>query len=255
MPIPTVSKLSVTSVSLSVEVADKSYGSGTSSFMSLTAKAPDSGLPLEDTVTLIDGGLEMYLIAVETLMAGRLATEQITEEFYKTFVGNATQRIAKVREFLKKTVPAVEEVAMPSISQPSSIILIKTKITNTTPTIVPKNSLERPANPFVPLEGDDFSARLGHLEDWVYDSKPRDSTRGQQLVKYALFLVPDKDKVNFETNGRWIESRWRTEMLKLTKEARRARLKILETFAAGASPQEFYDWAWKTTEEVWGPPF
>jgi hypothetical protein len=105
---------------------------------------------------------------------------------------------------------------------------------------------------FVPLPtGSEFQDRLRHLETWAYGQAVRDSKRENQLVKYALFLVPEATNVDIESQGRWDGTKWKGEMLKLVPEERRSRLGLLEDMAASSTPAEFLTSLKAGVEEIW----
>lgn len=98
-----LSKLGVSAVTVSVEIADKSYGSGKSTFMSVGSRLPESdvGLPLSlDEV--IDDGLEKYMAAWQTLMQASLVQGEIGSEDYKLATRKALRRIKQVRALWHK---------------------------------------------------------------------------------------------------------------------------------------------------------
>lgn len=275
-----MSKLAVTGINLLVEIADKNYGSGTASSINISAKTPVGGISLANGNELIDEGLSMYLTAIQTLMAGRLATELVTEEAYKSFLQTANARIVQLRQALKNpvavpasappqpTYDAAEREAIklePPLNAPavtpipkaleSTSAVSSAPATPTVQTVPAGTSAPFLTSTFVPLkESAKFSERLTHLEQWIYGSSlPRDSKRENQLVKYSLFLVPTAAKTDIEINGRWVPERWRTEMFKFTEEERRHRLALLEQFALGTTPEKFREWAGEYVLRLWGP--
>lgn len=91
----------ITGVTVSVEVGDKEYGNGTSSFMNIQARYPNEGAPLEEVEDVIDHGLDMYFAAWRALLASRCATGIISGSDYKEQLGKVTSRFEKVRNILK----------------------------------------------------------------------------------------------------------------------------------------------------------
>ena len=60
-------------VTVSVEVSDKEYGNGNSSYTSINAYVDDANFGQIDDV--IDAGLDMFVAAWETVLAGKVATK------------------------------------------------------------------------------------------------------------------------------------------------------------------------------------
>jgi hypothetical protein len=100
-----ISRLGIVGVTVSVEIADKTYGAGTAHFMSVSSRLPDSSEGLAMTCDeVIEDGLEKYLAAWQTLMQARLASTEITTEEYKTETRRVLSRIKKVKALYKKLV-------------------------------------------------------------------------------------------------------------------------------------------------------
>lgn len=97
-------KPEIVGITVSVNLADKTYGSGSESFMNVQGRYPDPAV-LKDV--LIDG-LEMYVSAWESLLASRYATGLSTAEEFKKAVADAKVRLEKVRNFLQKEEAHVE---------------------------------------------------------------------------------------------------------------------------------------------------
>ena len=93
-------KLPITSVTVSLEVADKSYGDGSSRFVTLTAKSPDVGIPLENIDDVILQTLEMHLACYKSIAAQRFADGVIKAEELNHALAAAPRRLEKVRDFL-----------------------------------------------------------------------------------------------------------------------------------------------------------
>jgi len=92
-------------VTVSVEIADKTYGAGTAHFMSVSSHLPDSveGLAMTGD-EVIEDGIEKYLAAWQTLMQVRLASTQIETEEYKTETQRILRRIKKVKALYRKII-------------------------------------------------------------------------------------------------------------------------------------------------------
>lgn len=93
-------KLAITSVTVSLEVADKTYGDGSSRFVTLTAKSPDVGIPLDNIDDVILQTLEMHLACYKSIAAQRFADGVIKAEELNGALERAPKRLAKVRDFL-----------------------------------------------------------------------------------------------------------------------------------------------------------
>lgn len=98
-----LSVLGVSSVSVSVELADMNYGSGEKNFMSISSKIPDGaeGLPL-DMETVMGDGLDKYFAAWQTLLQAALASGRISQTTYVKQTELYLSRIKKVRALYKK---------------------------------------------------------------------------------------------------------------------------------------------------------
>lgn len=97
-----MTKPTITQVSLSVDLGDKSYGSGSSSFCSLQARYPEGGVPLDGVTDVVDASLDLYLACWQTLMSGRYATGIIAAAEYKEVIRKVAIRIEQTRKFLRE---------------------------------------------------------------------------------------------------------------------------------------------------------
>jgi hypothetical protein len=97
-----MTKPTVTQISLSVDLGDKTYGSGSSSFCSLQARYPDGGVPLDAISDVLDASLDLHLACWQVLMSGRYATGIIPATEYTEAIKKAAVRIEQVRKFLRK---------------------------------------------------------------------------------------------------------------------------------------------------------
>jgi len=104
-----LSKLGVTGVTVSVEIADVSYGAGEKRFCSVSSRLPEGveGLPLT-TDEVIEDGIDKYFAAWQTLMQAALATNQIESSEFKAQTTSALRRIKKVRAIYRQLVAAGE---------------------------------------------------------------------------------------------------------------------------------------------------
>lgn len=91
----------ITGITVSVDIGDKEYGNGQSSFMNIQGKYPESGQPLEDIIDVVADGLDMYFAAWRTLLAGRFATGKLSSEEFKSTLSAVTLRIDKTRSYLR----------------------------------------------------------------------------------------------------------------------------------------------------------
>jgi hypothetical protein len=97
-----MTKPTITQISLSVDVGDKHYGSGSSSFCSLQAKYPDGGVPLDEISDVVDASMDLFLACWEVLTSGRYATGIIPAAEYTEAMKKVAVRIEQVRKFLRK---------------------------------------------------------------------------------------------------------------------------------------------------------
>jgi hypothetical protein len=102
-----LSKLGISAITVSVEIADKTYGSGESLFMSVGSRLPEStpGLPLTADEA-IDDGIDKYLVAWQTLLQAALAEGRISQGDYKRQTVNTLHRVKQVRELYRRIVKA-----------------------------------------------------------------------------------------------------------------------------------------------------
>ena len=100
-----MSELGITGITVSVEIADKSYGAGQTSFMAISSKLPEGtpGLPW-DTDAVIGDGMDKYFAAWQTLLQAALASGQLTQAEYVEQTQRFLTRIKKVRALYKKLV-------------------------------------------------------------------------------------------------------------------------------------------------------
>lgn len=96
-----MSQFGITSMTVSVEVSDKDYGKGSGYFANLTAKTPDNDpIPMDKIDSVVDQGLSLFYTTFQTLLAGRLATGNLTSAEFKEIWGKAELRFQKVHKFL-----------------------------------------------------------------------------------------------------------------------------------------------------------
>jgi hypothetical protein len=92
----------VTQISVSVDLGDKVYGSGSSSFCSLQARYPEGGVALDEITDVVDSSMDLYLACWQTLTSGRYATGIIPAAEYKEVMRKVAIRIEQTRKFLRE---------------------------------------------------------------------------------------------------------------------------------------------------------
>ncbi len=92
----------IKSISVSLELADKNYGSGTAHYANVEAYVDDAAL--EQINDVIDAGLTLYVAAWRTLMAGQLVTKlgTMTGNEVREIMGKINSRIGKVQALLRE---------------------------------------------------------------------------------------------------------------------------------------------------------
>lgn len=91
----------ITGVTVSVDVGDKEYGNGQSSFMNIQGRYPDAGQPIEEIIDVVTDGLDMYFAAWRTLLAGRFAVGKITSEEFRDTLAAVSLRIDRIQKYLR----------------------------------------------------------------------------------------------------------------------------------------------------------
>jgi hypothetical protein len=104
-----MNKLLVTAVTVSVAFSDKEYGKGTEFFQNISAKAPDSGIPLEDLSNVIDQSFDLYFACWKALLTDRFIAGIIKGDEYKTILTAGEARLDKIRRYLKTHDPQSTE--------------------------------------------------------------------------------------------------------------------------------------------------
>lgn len=93
-----MSKPVITGITVSLDIANKEFGNGSSSFMNIQGKYPD---PATLDNVLIDG-LDMYFAAFKSLLASRYATGLLSGPDFKDTGTKAEAKYQKIRTFLLK---------------------------------------------------------------------------------------------------------------------------------------------------------
>ena len=96
-----MSKAEVTGLSISVEFGfEQEFGKGTKSFANIQSKYPEPA-QLENLNEVVFDGLDMYFTVWQTVLSSRYATGVLGGTEYKDTLSKATDRIEKVRTYLK----------------------------------------------------------------------------------------------------------------------------------------------------------
>jgi hypothetical protein len=91
----------IKTLTVSVEIADKSFGDGNSGYSSITASVDDAGL--EHIENVIDAGLNLFVAAWQNVIGGKVATKMLgmgAQELQEA-VGKIRNRLVKVKELLR----------------------------------------------------------------------------------------------------------------------------------------------------------
>lgn len=101
------SRFGISAVTVSVEMADKNYGSGQSDFMSVGSRLPETAEGLDMSIDdVIQDGLHKYFAAWQTLMQAAWASGRIDRDIYETETKNTLRRLKKVRALYKRVLQA-----------------------------------------------------------------------------------------------------------------------------------------------------
>lgn len=90
----------IKTLTVSVEIADKSFGDGNSGYTSITAYVDDAGL--EHIENVINAGLSLFVAAWQNVIGGKVATKMLSiggQEF-RDNVAAIQRRADKVRALL-----------------------------------------------------------------------------------------------------------------------------------------------------------
>jgi hypothetical protein len=90
----------IKSISVSLELSDKNYGTGMAHYANVQAHVDDAGL--EQVNDVIDAGLMLYVAAWRTLIAGQLVTKLGTMggREVREIMGKINSRLGKVTALL-----------------------------------------------------------------------------------------------------------------------------------------------------------
>jgi hypothetical protein len=91
----------IKSITVSMEIACKEFGNGNSGYASLTAQIDEGSM--ERLPDIVDGGLDMYVAAWETILAGKVATKLLgmTGQEFQTVVPKIRKRLTQVKAMLR----------------------------------------------------------------------------------------------------------------------------------------------------------
>ena len=92
----------ITNLTVSVEVASKEYGNGDSGYVSISAYVDDC--KFDQINSAIDAGLDMFLAAWETIVAGKVSTKLLamSAQELRDTVAAIQKRVARVRTLLRE---------------------------------------------------------------------------------------------------------------------------------------------------------
>jgi hypothetical protein len=91
----------IKTLTVSVEIANKSFGDGNSGYSSVTAYVDEASL--EHIENVIDAGLNLFVAAWQNVIGGKVATKMLgmgAQELQEV-VGKIRNRLVKVRELLR----------------------------------------------------------------------------------------------------------------------------------------------------------
>jgi hypothetical protein len=99
--VPAKPSYRIKSISVSLELADKTYGTGLANYANLQAYVDDANLDQINDV--IEAGLMLYVAAWRTLMAGQLTTKlgRMTGNDVRDVMGKINSRLGKVKALLR----------------------------------------------------------------------------------------------------------------------------------------------------------
>jgi hypothetical protein len=94
--------LAITSVTVSVEAANKEYGKGDSRFMNLKGTYRGEGVHLADIDAVVQDSLDMFLAAWRSLLFAKYAQDGMKGTDLKAALDRAAEKTDKVRAYLRK---------------------------------------------------------------------------------------------------------------------------------------------------------
>lgn len=105
-------RLSITGMTLSLDIKDLSYGAGQSRFFNMKAEVPEGmeGLPFDNLQDIVDQSLDMHLAMWESLNIAKYAAGETTGAEAVALITKAKSRVKKMREHLATLSNKPEEV-------------------------------------------------------------------------------------------------------------------------------------------------
>ena len=92
-----MSDFKVVSITVSCEIANKTYGNGDSRMVSMTARVPDdAGVAIDDAVT--NDAIDLYFESWNAAMQTRLMEGAITGDDYQFAVARFRERLSRVKD-------------------------------------------------------------------------------------------------------------------------------------------------------------
>ena len=103
----------IKSISVSIEIADKEYGSGNSGYANIQANIDDAAI--EQIADVIDAGLALYVAGWEIILGGKLAVKlnSLTPSETRDALTNVRQRLVKVQAMLRDAHDQNQQDAQP----------------------------------------------------------------------------------------------------------------------------------------------
>ncbi len=97
-----MSDMTIQTVTISLEVADKEFGNGMSRFVNLKGRYQDGGIPLEEMGVVVEDSLDMFLGAWKSLLAAKFSQGIINGQVLKDKIEGALTQTAKVKAYLRR---------------------------------------------------------------------------------------------------------------------------------------------------------
>ena len=96
-------KLFVQSVTVSVELSEKPYGTGESRFVSLRGQYPGMGVAHEDIESkIIPDSLDMFMTAWKSLLSAKFVEGDLTGDQLKESLAKAMKKTDSIKAYLKR---------------------------------------------------------------------------------------------------------------------------------------------------------
>jgi hypothetical protein len=105
-----MSNPAIFSVTVSCEFGgEQDYGKGTKSYMNLSGRWPEPGVPIEEIDDVIDSGIDMYLAAWKAMLTSRCAIGILSGKQWKEKIQDAEDRVTSLRRVMRKMRQAKEQ--------------------------------------------------------------------------------------------------------------------------------------------------